>query len=57
VHGLDTKLAFDLLGESQTANSNGFRPASVSHRQLALKLLLYPLAMGLLKMRRFRKTT
>jgi hypothetical protein len=28
VHGLNTQLAFDLLGESHTASRNGFRPAS-----------------------------
>ena len=40
MHGFDTKLAFNLLYKSQTANRNGFRPASVSHRQLTLLNLM-----------------
>jgi hypothetical protein len=47
----DSEFAFDLLDKSQTANRNRFRPPRVSHRQVAVTSCLYPLAMGLLKVR------
>jgi hypothetical protein len=39
-----TPIAFHLLGESQIANCNGFRPASVSHCQAEAFLGLKNLA-------------
>ena len=57
MHGFDPEFVLDLINEHQTAHRDCLRPAFVSHPQLMAKRFAYPLLVGLVKIRHFRKAT
>jgi hypothetical protein len=56
MQSFDSKLAFDLLYESQISNGNCFRPAIVSQPPTVLKRLFNPLTVCSLKICQIRKS-